>query len=125
MVVVYLHWGEELRRARPRGSAPWPPPWSDAGADVVVGSHAHVLLGAGRLDGGYVSYGLGNFVWYHTGQPETGVLRLRIEDGEVVSDELVPARIGTWGAPTLLTGVDRARAVAEWRSLRGCAGLAH
>ena len=125
VVVVYLHWGEELRSCPTAGQRSLAAALVHAGADVVVGSHAHVLLGAGRLDGGYVSYGLGNFVWYHTGQPETGVLRLRIEDGEVVSDELVPARIGTWGAPTLLTGVDRARAVAEWRSLRGCAGLAH
>ena len=35
-----------------------------AGADVVVGSHAHVLLGAGRLGRALVAYGLGNFVFY-------------------------------------------------------------
>ena len=124
VVVVYLHWGEELRPCPTSGQRSLASALVDAGADVVVGSHAHVLLGAGRLRGGYVSYGLGNFVWYHTGQPETGVLRLRIEDGEVVSDELVPARIGTWGEPRPVTGADRARAIADWRSLRGCAGLA-
>lgn len=124
VVVVYLHWGEELRRCPTSGQRSLATALVDAGADVVVGSHAHVLLGAGRLRGGYVSYGLGNFIWYHTGQPDTGVLRLRIEDGEVVSDELVPARIGTWGEPWPVTGADRARAIADWRSLRGCAGLA-
>ena len=35
-----------------------------AGADVVVGSHAHELQGDGRLGPGYVAYGLGNFAWY-------------------------------------------------------------
>ncbi len=124
VVVVYLHWGDELRPCPTQQQRSLARALVAAGADVIVGSHAHVLLGAGRLGGGYVSYGLGNFVWYHTGQPETGVLRVRIKDGEVVSDELVPARIGTWGAPRPLTGADRSRAVDEWRSLRGCTGLA-
>jgi hypothetical protein len=124
VVVVYLHWGEELQPCPTQRQRTLAADLVEAGADVVVGSHAHVLLGAGRLGDGYVSYGLGNFVWYHTGQPDTGVLRLRIRDGEVVSDELVPARIGTWGVPYPLRGVERDRAVAEWRALRGCAGLA-
>jgi poly-gamma-glutamate capsule biosynthesis protein CapA/YwtB (metallophosphatase superfamily) len=124
VVVVYLHWGEELRSCPTPGQRSLASALVEAGADVVVGSHAHVLLGAGHLAGGYVSYGLGNFVWYHTGQPETGVLRLRVEDGEVVSDELVPSRIGAWGEPSPLTGAERDRAVANWRSLGGCAGLA-
>ena len=42
-----------------------------------------------------------------------------------MSDELVPSRIGTWGRPYPLTGAERDRAVADWRSLRGCAGLAY
>ena len=124
VVVVYLHWGRELQgcptpkqRATARALA-------EAGADVLVGSHAHVLLGSGWADDTYVSYGLGNFLWYHDHQPETGVLRLRIEDGEVVDDTWVPARIGTWGRPFPVRGPARSRAVADWHRLRGCAGLA-
>ena len=59
-----------------------------AGADVVVGSHAHVQQGAGWLGDTYVDYGLGNFLWYHDGVPDTGVLRVRLEDGHAVSDRL-------------------------------------
>ena len=47
VIVVYLHWGSELQgcptaqqRIIARGLA-------SAGADIIVGSHAHVLLGAG------------------------------------------------------------------------------
>ena len=37
---------------------------SKAGADIVIGSNAHVLLGAGYLGSAYVDYGLGNFAFY-------------------------------------------------------------
>ncbi len=52
----------------------------------------------------YVSYGLGNFLWYHDHQPESGVLRLRIVDGRVASDSWTPARIQPDGRPVALTG---------------------
>jgi hypothetical protein len=124
VVVVYLHWGRELRACPTTDQRTTARALARAGADVVVGSHAHVLLGSGWLDGSYVSYGLGNFVWYHDHQAETGVLRLRVEDGGVVAGEWVPAWIGTWGRPLPLRGDARAEAVADWRGARGCAGLA-
>ena len=83
---------------------------ADAGADVIVGTHAHVPLGAGMLDDTYVSYGLGNFLWYNGGEPDTGVLRLQIVDGKVVRDEWVPGQIKpAGGRPRLLTGSARQR----------------
>ena len=54
-------------------------------------------LGAGMLGDTYVSYGLGNFLWYNGGQPDTGVLRVQIVDGEVVRDDWVPGEIRTDG----------------------------
>ena len=85
--------------ARRRGSGPPREPWPRPGADVVVGTHAHRLLGSGWLGDTYVNYGLGNFLWYHNRDPVSGVLRVRIRDGEVVGDSWAPARIGTHGAP--------------------------
>ncbi len=41
-----------------------------AGADIVVGTHAHVLLGGGYLGSAYVDYGLGNFAFYDNSPPE-------------------------------------------------------
>ena len=97
---------------------------TDAGADVVVGTHAHVQLGSGWLGDAYVNYGLGNFLWYHDHEPASGVLRVRIRDGAVVGDAWVPARIGTYGIPGPVRGPAREVAVAGWRHLRACAGLA-
>ena len=124
VVVVYLHWGldgqpcpTEQQRTLARALA-------TAGADVVVGSHAHVLMGSGWLGDAYVNYGLGNFLWYHNHRPETGVLRLRIEDGKVVRDDWTSARIRASGRPVPVRGDDRNEAVADWGRLRGCADLA-
>ncbi|MFC4786256.1 CapA family protein [Nocardioides sp. MAHUQ-72] len=124
VVVVYLHWGEEERGCPTHRQTVTARALAGAGADVVVGSHAHVLLGSGWLGDTYVDYGLGNFVWYHDHHPETGVLRLEVRDGRVVGDTWIPARIRSWGRPYPLRGADRAAASADWRRLRDCTGLA-
>jgi poly-gamma-glutamate capsule biosynthesis protein CapA/YwtB (metallophosphatase superfamily) len=124
VVVVYMHWGKERRSCPTAKQRTTALALAEAGADIIVGSHAHVLLGSGWLGDAYVSYGLGNFLWYHNHQPDTGVLQLQVRDGAVVEDALVPARIKTSGLPNPLRGKQRAAAVAEWRALRGCAGLA-
>lgn len=125
VVVVYLHWGEELRATPTAEQRALAETLAEAGADVVVGSHAHVLLGSGMLGDTYVSYGLGNFAWYHGRQSETGVLRLTIRDGEVVRDQWFPARIPVeGGVPQPLARAERPAAVAAWRGLREGTGLA-
>jgi poly-gamma-glutamate synthesis protein (capsule biosynthesis protein) len=124
VVVVYLHWGTEGRACPTRRQRSTSRALADAGADLVVGSHAHVLLGSGWMGKTYVNYGLGNFLWYHNHQPESGVLQLTVRDGEVVGDSWTPARIETYGRPLPLAGQERAAAVADWRRHRGCTGLA-
>ena len=103
VVVVYLHWGRELESCPTRKQRTAAQALAAAGADVVVGSHAHVQLGSGWAGETYVNYGLGNFVWYHNHQPETGVLRLRIQHGHVVDDNWVPAESERGAVPSRCT----------------------
>lgn len=124
VVVVYLHWGTESESCPGAKQRALARSLSAAGADVIVGSHAHELQGSGWMGGTYVNYGLGNFLWYHNLRDESGVLQLRIVDGEVARDSFVPARIETYGRPRVLTGPAAKEAVADWRALRGCSGLA-
>jgi hypothetical protein len=124
VVVVYLHWGVDLHPCPSAEQVRLAHDLAQAGADVVVGTHAHVLQGAGWLGDTYVAYGLGNFLWYHDHEPDTGVLGLRLVDGHVVSDSWAPARIPAIGPPRPVHGRERVRAVARWRALRACAGLA-
>jgi poly-gamma-glutamate synthesis protein (capsule biosynthesis protein) len=125
VVVVYLHWGTErvsCPNGKQRGLAPQ---LVAAGADVVVGSHAHVLLGAGYLGRSYVDYGLGNFVFYKRGDglvAQTGVLTLTVRRHSVDKASFAPAHISS-GLPYPVTGDAAARAVEYWKGLRGCTGL--
>jgi Bacterial capsule synthesis protein PGA_cap len=124
VVVVYLHWGEDLRSCPTAQQRTTARALAHAGADIIVGSHAHVLLGSGWMGDTYVDYGLGNFLWYHNREPESGVLRLAVRGGHVVADGFTPTRIGTFGRrPHPLVGRSRV-AAAAWRGLRACTGLA-
>jgi len=123
-VVVYLHWGVELEQCPTRDQRTLARQLVAAGADIVVGGHAHRLLGAGRMDSALVGYGLGNFVWYGTSElsTRTGVLFVTVTGRKVSEYHWVPARIVD-GVPRALAGDARRSELASWRSLRRCTGL--
>jgi poly-gamma-glutamate capsule biosynthesis protein CapA/YwtB (metallophosphatase superfamily) len=123
-VVVDLHWGRELVNCPIDRQRALAPKLVAAGADVVVGSHAHFLLGGGYLNGAYVHYGLGNFVFYSRGglTAQSGVLLLTTQGRAITASRWVPAVI-SGGIPIPLQGVDATRAISSWQSLRRCTGL--
>jgi poly-gamma-glutamate capsule biosynthesis protein CapA/YwtB (metallophosphatase superfamily) len=123
-VVVYLHWGVELEGCPSTDQRTLAKQLVAAGADVVVGGHAHRLQGAGRLGKALVGYGLGNFVWYGTSElsTQTGVLLVTVDGRRVLSYRWVPARIVD-GVPRPLTGAERRSEISAWRALRACTGL--
>jgi hypothetical protein len=123
-VVVDLHWGRELVNCPIDRQRALAPKLVAAGADVVVGSHAHILLGGGFLRGAFVHYGLGNFVFYSRGglTAQSGVLLLTLRGRAVTSSRWVPAVI-SGGIPIPLEGAAADRAVDAWQSLRRCSGL--
>ena len=123
-VVVFLHWGIELQQCPSPDQRTLARQLVAAGADVVVGGHAHRVQGAGRMGKALVGYGLGNFVWYGTSElsTQTGVLLVTVDGRRIVSYRWVPARIVD-GVPRPLTGSARRSELASWRSLRGCTGL--
>ena len=86
-VVVFLHWGVELEQCPPPDQRELAKQLVAAGADVIVGGHAHRVLGAGRMGNALVGYGLGNFVWYGTSKlsTKTGVLFVTVTGRNVNS----------------------------------------
>ncbi|WP_246469747.1 CapA family protein [Cohnella nanjingensis] len=78
LVVVMVHWGKE-RMDRPIDvQTNVGHTLIDAGADLVIGSHPHVLQGFEAYKGKWIAYSLGNFVFTTPVKPsltqETGVL---------------------------------------------------
>ena len=70
-VIVYVHWGTETQACPNPQQGPLAQQLVKAGADIVIGTNAHVLLGAGYMGSAYVDYGLGNFAFYDDTAPET------------------------------------------------------
>jgi len=124
IVVVYLHWGAELQPCPLPRQKELAEKLIAAGADIIVGGHAHIPLGGGFLKGKYVHYGLGNFVFYSAnGQTaNSGVLLLKVEGRRVTKAVWKPARI-VGGLPRLLTGAEARAEYRRWVGLRGCTGL--
>ncbi|GGQ10932.1 CapA family protein [Streptosporangium pseudovulgare] len=123
-VIVHLHWGTELQKCPNEAQLALAPKLVAAGADVIVGGHAHILLGGGYLKNAYVNYGMGNFVFYNWGPQtgRTGVLTLTIQGRKVLKEQWTPATI-QGGVPVPLAGAARQQALTDWKALRGCTGL--
>ena len=123
-VVVYLHWGAEGQVCPTPRQRELADALVAAGADIVVGSHAHRVEGAGRLGAALVGYGLGNFVFYNeSGESgRTGVLRVTATGRRIDAWEWVPARI-SGGIPRALGEPARTQDLAVFGQRRACAGL--
>src|SRR5204862_1884719 len=63
------------------------------GADLVIGSHPHVLQGVERYKGGLIAYSLGNFLFDNTVlvPRQTGVLTVTVDDEGCTSARFDPA----------------------------------
>ncbi|QYC37999.1 Capsule biosynthesis protein CapA [Nonomuraea coxensis DSM 45129] len=124
-VIVHLHWGTEMQKCPNEAQLSLAPKLVKAGADVIVGGHAHILLGSGYLGNAYVNYGMGNFVFYNSNPSttgRTGVLTLTINGRKVLKDRWTPATI-QGGVPVPMTGAAKTQALTDWKALRSCTGL--
>jgi poly-gamma-glutamate synthesis protein (capsule biosynthesis protein) len=93
-VVVSFHWGTE--------NSAGPKPYQvtaahraiDAGADVVIGHHPHVLQGIERYKNGVILYSLGNFAFGTASKiaKRSVIARIILETG-VKRVELVPLNV--------------------------------
>jgi poly-gamma-glutamate synthesis protein (capsule biosynthesis protein) len=63
IVVVSPHWGVEYSPKPQRAQVELARQWIDAGADLVVGHHPHVVQPIEEYGGGWIAYSLGNFVF--------------------------------------------------------------
>lgn len=70
LVLVYVHWGIERDYDPSTDQMNMGRAAIDAGADLVVGSHPHVIQGWEVYQGRYIVYSLGNFCFGGNSNPE-------------------------------------------------------
>jgi len=81
LVIVVAHWGWEYENVPRKDAQETAHALIDAGADLIVGHHPHVLQPIARHEGGLIAYSLGNFRFDQKKQvtKRSGVLRVRFD----------------------------------------------
>jgi len=96
LVCVSMHWGDEFVSIPSDREVEWAKSMIDAGADLIIGHHPHVLRQIARHGRGLVAYSLGNFVGDMTWNPlnrQSGCLVVRACRSGLLSHEFLPAVI--------------------------------
>lgn len=95
-LILYAHWGEEYQNTPTPIQVLLARQFVDAGADIVVGSHPHVVQVHENYKGSPIYYSLGNLVFDQYWEPAVrcgAMLSVEISDGEIVSEKLIPVRM--------------------------------
>ncbi|HEV7678155.1 MAG TPA: CapA family protein [Candidatus Dormibacteraeota bacterium] len=102
-LVVFMHWGLEYVTRDTAAQQATARRAVEAGADVVVGSHPHVIQPSETYAGKPIVYSLGNFVFdemYEDAVRRGNVLTLTVQGAQLLDWKLRPSYIaGNDGAP--------------------------
>jgi poly-gamma-glutamate synthesis protein (capsule biosynthesis protein) len=71
LVIVVAHWGIERKDQPEKYQRDFAREYIDAGADLIVGGHPHVLQGFENYKGKWIAYSLGNFIFTMNENPLT------------------------------------------------------
>lgn len=103
LVVVVLHSGYEYVIPPSQEQLDAAYAAIDAGADLVVGHHAHILQGVQFYKDGVIAFGLGNFAFNIDGEPNSVILNVWLDADGVRQLEFIPTIIQFGGQPRLAT----------------------
>ena len=116
-VVVYIHWGTEKTDQLDWAQPGMAKSLAQAGADLIVGDHAHVLQPLANVEGVPTIYSLGNY-WFNSSTLNTCLVKVTLKDGEMQSFQFLPA-LQSGCYTKLLSGAEK-EAVLEY--MRGISG---
>ena len=78
-LVVYVHWGTEGSTVLEQAQTDLATRFTEAGADLIVGTHPHILQGAGWRQDTPVLYSLGNF-WFNMETLDSALLKVTVSE---------------------------------------------
>ena len=96
-LVVNFHWGTEKEIHPEPSQIELAHEVVEAGADLIIGHHPHVLQGVERYHNAVIAYSLGNFVFGGNSRHtyETAVIKVTLSD-KAPTIELLPVRVERW-----------------------------
>ncbi|SFS98958.1 CapA family protein [Paenibacillus sp. BC26] len=119
IVVVMVHWGIEREDLPNNDQKRLAHEYIDAGADLVIGSHPHVLQGFESYKGKWIAYSLGNFIFSGMTPDktkDTGVLQAACNEKGDCALKFNPMR-AVQSQPAPLTGEEGAALLKRMSSI--------
>ncbi|MDR3310256.1 MAG: CapA family protein [Oscillospiraceae bacterium] len=113
-IIAFFHWGIELDTTPSSMQTSMAHALIDAGVDVVLGAHPHVVQSFEYYKGKPIAYSVGNFL-FNARNPETCVLYIHI-DGAEVNIEIVPMNIKST-LTSIAAGDAGAAKLAKWSAI--------
>ncbi|MEA1926523.1 MAG: CapA family protein [Patescibacteria group bacterium] len=102
-VIVYAHWGTEYETRSNRTQREYARTFIDKGADLIIGSHPHVVQEVETYKNKTIFYSLGNFIFdqYFSEETQEGLLvqaiiRKKGEDFSIITNE-IPIQLNNSG----------------------------
>lgn len=89
-LAVYVHWGIERENMPQEYQRQLAKQYVDAGADLVIGAHPHVLQGIEYYDGKPIVYSLGNYI-FNQDIASTALLKVTVTPENESRLQLIPA----------------------------------
>lgn len=115
VLIVSMHWGNEyIRKPSPQqvelGHA-----IIDAGADLILGHHPHVLQGVEKYNDGVIAYSMGNFVFdmWQQKMRESMILSFKLSKKGIENFEIIPVEIGNNFKPSPMQGFKKERLLSQ------------
>ncbi len=126
-VIVSLHWGVEYKTGANSQQIGLAHALIDAGADLVLGHHPHVVQGLEVYKDRLIVYSMGDFVFDHYSRitGEAFVLQVSLpRDGSAPYGTLIPVYLtDSHGIPEVVTGKDAKRILDRMTTLSAKLGL--
>jgi len=88
-VIAYVHWGVERNHYPEKYQRTFARQYIDAGADVVIGCHPHVMQGIEFYKGKPIAYSLGNF-WFNNATQESALLKVYLDSEGTMRTQILP-----------------------------------
>lgn len=115
IVCISIHWGDEFMDRPSIRQKQIAQMMTEMGAKLIIGHHPHVVQGIENINGGFVAYSLGNFMFdsFLSSTKWSLILSITMSGKEIIQWECIPIEKDNEHRPQIATGDRRDRLERE------------
>ena len=114
IVITIMHFGKESSHELEKEQISSAKEYIDAGSDIIIGHHAHVLQGIEFYNGKPIIYNLGNFI-FNAETVDTAIFQILLDKSGNMEYKMIPA-IQKNKYTDLLYDADKQRLINDFNS---------